>query len=68
MNLATQIRTRIEKLPEGKTFGYADLRMVIEAANENIENGGGPFWALVARNGKIVGRSSNKGGYWKVIK
>jgi Family of unknown function (DUF6088) len=25
MNLATQIRTRIEKLPEGKTFGYADL-------------------------------------------
>lgn len=27
MNLATQIRTRIEKLPEGKTFGYADLRI-----------------------------------------
>lgn len=25
MNLATQIRTRIEKLPEGKIFGYADL-------------------------------------------
>jgi len=27
MNLATQIRTRIQKLPEGKTFGYADLRI-----------------------------------------
>ncbi len=30
MNLATQIRTRIEKLPEGKTFGYADLRIAKE--------------------------------------
>jgi len=25
MTLASQIRTRIKKLPEGKTFGYADL-------------------------------------------
>lgn len=30
MNLATQIRTQIEKLPEGKTFGYADLRIAKE--------------------------------------
>jgi hypothetical protein len=30
MNLATQIRTRIEKLPEGKTFGYADLGIAKE--------------------------------------
>lgn len=30
MNLATQIRIRIEKLPEGKTFGYADLRIAKE--------------------------------------
>lgn len=30
MNLATQIRTQIEKLPEGKTFGYADLRITKE--------------------------------------
>jgi hypothetical protein len=30
MNLATQIRTLIEKLPEGKTFGYADLSIAKE--------------------------------------
>lgn len=30
MNLATQIRTQIEKLPEGKTFGYTDLRIAKE--------------------------------------
>lgn len=30
MNLASQMRTRIEKLPEGKTFGYADLRLAKE--------------------------------------
>ena len=30
MNLAAQIRTRIEKLPEGKIFGYADLRIARE--------------------------------------
>ena len=30
MNLAAQIRTRIEKLPEGKIFGYADLRIAKE--------------------------------------
>ena len=25
MNLATKIRTQIEKIPEGKTFRYSDL-------------------------------------------
>ena len=30
MNLATQIRNRIEKLPEGKSFGYADLGIAKE--------------------------------------
>ena len=30
MNLAKQIRTRIEQLPEDKTFGYADLRIAKE--------------------------------------
>jgi hypothetical protein len=31
MNVAMQIRTRIETLPEGKTFGYADLRIARDA-------------------------------------
>ena len=31
MTLASQIRTRIQKLPEGKTFGYADLGIAKEA-------------------------------------
>ena len=30
MTLASQIRIRIEKIPEGKTFGYADLRIAKE--------------------------------------
>jgi hypothetical protein len=30
MNLTTQIRNRIRKLPEGKTFGYDDLRIARE--------------------------------------
>ncbi len=30
MTLASQIRTRIKKLPEGKTFGYADLGIAKE--------------------------------------
>ncbi len=30
MNLAKQIRTRIKQLPEGKTFGYDDLRIAKE--------------------------------------
>lgn len=30
MNLTTQIRNRIMKLPEGKTFGYDDLRIAKE--------------------------------------
>jgi len=30
MTLASQIQTKIKKLPEGKTFGYADLRIAKE--------------------------------------
>lgn len=30
MNLTTQIRNRIKQLPEGKTFGYDDLRIAKE--------------------------------------
>ncbi|HBS88116.1 MAG: hypothetical protein A2W91_05425 [Bacteroidetes bacterium GWF2_38_335] len=30
MNLASQIRNRIKQLPEGKTFGYEDLRIAKE--------------------------------------
>ncbi len=30
MNLSTQIRNRIKQLPEGKTFGYGDLRIAKE--------------------------------------
>jgi len=36
------------------------MQMAIDAANENIENGGGPFWALVVRDGKIVGKGGNQ--------
>ena len=36
------------------------MQMAIDAANENIEKGGGPFWALVVRDGKIVGKGGNQ--------
>jgi tRNA(Arg) A34 adenosine deaminase TadA len=36
------------------------MRAAIGLALENIKNGGGPFGAVVARGGEIVGRGANR--------
>lgn len=36
------------------------LRRAIELAKENIDNGGGPFGAVIVRNGEILAESGNR--------
>lgn len=36
------------------------MQEAIALANRNIENGGGPFGALIVRKGEIVGRGGNQ--------
>jgi guanine deaminase len=36
------------------------MRMAIELSVENIEYGGGPFGAIVVRNGEVVGSGANQ--------
>jgi guanine deaminase len=36
------------------------LHRAVEIAGEGIENGGGPFGAVIAKDGKILGESFNK--------
>lgn len=36
------------------------MRKAIELSIENIENGGGPFGAVIARNGKIIATGVNR--------
>lgn len=36
------------------------MRMAIEMADENIKNGGGPFGAVVVKEGKVVGMGANQ--------
>ena len=35
------------------------MRMAIALANENIKKGGGPFGAVIVKDGKVVGRGAN---------
>ena len=36
------------------------MRYAIELANKNVENGGGPFGAVIARNGEIIATGVNR--------
>ncbi len=36
------------------------MRMAIEMADENIKNGGGPFGAVVVKEGQVVGMGANQ--------
>lgn len=36
------------------------MRYAIELANKNVENGGGPFGAVIVRNGEIVATGVNR--------
>jgi hypothetical protein len=58
MNLATQIRTQIESLPEGKTFGYADLRIAKEEYQTAAK-------ALERLQAKSIIKKISKGVFYK---
>ena len=36
------------------------MKRAIELASESVENGGGPFGAVLVRNGKIISEGSNR--------
>ncbi|HEY9885779.1 MAG TPA: nucleoside deaminase, partial [Vampirovibrionales bacterium] len=36
------------------------IKKAIEIANQNIENGGGPFGALVVKDGQVIAEGRNK--------
>ncbi|ASB49266.1 nucleoside deaminase [Alkalitalea saponilacus] len=36
------------------------MRMAIELANDNIKHGGGPFGAIIVKDGEVVGKGSNQ--------
>ena len=36
------------------------MAMAIRRANENVENGGGPFGAVIAKNGKVLATGVNR--------
>jgi guanine deaminase len=36
------------------------MKRAIELSRKNIESGGGPFGAVIVRNGKIIGEGWNK--------
>lgn len=35
------------------------MQMAIELANENIKKGGGPFGAVIVKNGQVIGKGAN---------
>lgn len=46
---------------ETKTMSHEELmRLAIDLSVQNVRNGGGPFGAVIARNGKIVAVGTNR--------
>ena len=39
------------------------MRRAIQLSDESVEKGGGPFGAVIARNGEIVAEGSNRKRY-----
>ena len=43
-----------------KTMAHEDfMKEAIRLSEENVKNGGGPFGAVIVKNGKIIGRGAN---------
>lgn len=50
-------------LPERRDVSDDDrafMRMAIELSKENIDRGGGPFGAVIVRDGKLISRGANR--------
>ena len=54
---------KMNGLPEKQDFTQEDrefMQMAIELSIENIDNGGGPFGAVIVRNGKLISKGANR--------
>ncbi len=50
-------------LPESKSFSADDarfMRMAIDIAEKSVDNGGGPFGAVIIRKGEVVSTGANR--------
>ena len=50
-------------LPERQDFSEEDrkfMQIAIELSIENIDSGGGPFGAVIVRNGKLIAKGANR--------
>ena len=57
------ITDRQHGLPETTSFSEEDrkfMQMAIVLSSENIDNGGGPFGAVIVRDGKLLSRGANR--------
>ena len=61
--LAKAFKSHPKPLVERKNFPAEDarfMRMAIGIAEENVDNGGGPFGAVVVRNGEVLATGANR--------
>lgn len=61
--LARTFKAHPKPLKERKEFSADDarfMRMAIEIASENVDNGGGPFGAVVVRDGEVLATGVNR--------
>ncbi len=60
----TNMENKVRKyLEESKSFSAEDARfmeMAIRLSEENIDNGGGPFGAVIVRNGEVIATGANR--------
>jgi tRNA(Arg) A34 adenosine deaminase TadA len=57
------VKYRPEGLPESKDFSPEDakfMQMAIDLSIENVHNGGGPFGAVVVRDGEVIATGVNR--------
>lgn len=61
--LAKAFKSHPKPLAESKVFSADDarfMRMAIDIANRNVDNGGGPFGAVIVRGGEVIATGANR--------
>ncbi len=61
--IKTKLNMAKKYLDESKTVSAEDAKfmaMAIRMSEENIDNGGGPFGAVIVRNGEIIATGANR--------
>lgn len=61
--LARVFKSHPKTLKESSKYSADDarfMRMAIDIASRNVENGGGPFGAVIVRNGEVIATGANR--------